>query len=189
MTEIESPFKVEEIDPPENDEAVRDWLAKQISPDNPYLLAHADDGVIWGRKSGDQFLTSHEIAPDISPKLRGLTLWQAFVFGEKSEIRLFRDELENWKAVEISDGEDFFDEDQILWGDKVVKQTANGFTHLRSQVKHGMDHVPPTAISETDINKEKNIFPRLKIRHIIEYDRETGEARIGLSRLVKIGLW
>lgn len=181
-------LKVEEIDPPANDEAVRDWLADHVSLDNPYLLAHADDGAIWGRKSGDQFLTSYDIAPDISPQLRGVTLWQAFVFGEKSEIRLFRDELGNWKAVEIFDADEGFDEDYILWGDKVVKQ-ADGFTHLMSKVKHAMDHVPPIAISGTDIEKDNNIFPKLKIRHMIEYDKESGEARIGLSRLVKIGVW
>ncbi len=187
MAEIKSLFK--KIVPPANNEAIQDWLAEQMGTDNPYLLAHADDGVIWGRKTGDQFLTSHKIAPDISPQLRGLTLWQAFVFGEDSEIRLFRDETGDWKAVEIFDAatEDMIVEDQILWGDNVVKQ-GDGFTHIRDRVKQCMDHVPPIDISETDINK-KNIFPRLRIHHMIEYSQETGEARIGLSRLVKIGIW
>ncbi len=178
-------------DPPENDESVFDWLSWKMDDGHPWLLAHGDDGVIWGKKTGDKLVTSHEINPDISPPLRGLTLWQAFVFGEESEIRLYRDELGNWKAVEISDPENKEDkivEDRILWGD-TVKPQKKGFSHLTDKAKKGMDHIPPIIVPKNAIDKEAGLYVRLRVHHFVEYDQDTGEAGIGLSRLVRIGIW
>lgn len=180
-------------DPPEDDADVLNWLTKTTDDNHPFLLAHADDGVIWGKKLGKKLITSDAVDPKISPPLRGITLWQASVFGEKSEIRLFRNEGKQWKAVQIFDpknSEDIIVEDRILWGDLVVKQVDDqGFTHIRDKVQQGMDHILPLSFSQGEIDKENDRYARLRVHHFIEYDENTGEAGITLSRLVKVGIW
>lgn len=189
-----------DIPPPKSDDEVEKWLAAQMSNDRKFLLAHADDGVIWGKWINGAMRISHEIAPDISPKLRGQTLQQAFVFGAKSEIRLFRDELGQWTAREISDPDSkghYIVEWQILWGSEVVPMNPgvdatlqNEFTHVRDKKQQGLDHVLPLAISPSQLSAlaehPEGARPRLCVHHFIEYDDCTGEARIGLSRLVNV---
>lgn len=194
----------DKITAPKNDAEVEKWLAAQMRDDRKFLLAHADDGVIWGKWINGAMHTSHELAPHISPKLRGQTLQQAFVFGKKSELRLFRDELGVWTAREISDPAPTDEsvhcniEWQVLWGNEVVpmKPTVdaalqNHFTHVRDKKQQGLDQVLPIPMSQADLDIEptdKAKRPRLLVHHFIEYDDCTGEARIGLSRLVNVDM-
>lgn len=83
---------VQSVTPPEDDAAVPGWLAAQMGEEQPFLLAHTDDGVVWGRWNGSAMLTSHQVAvgtdsDGISPPLNGVMVQQAFVFGEGSETR------------------------------------------------------------------------------------------------------
>ncbi len=105
------------------------WLESQLNAERPFLLAFADDGVIWGKKMDGRLVTSHEIDRSISPALLGETLQQAFVFGEKDEVRLFKDEAGQWKSLHIVDGATVIVESQILWGDRAY-ETQNGFTRV-----------------------------------------------------------
>jgi CRISPR-associated protein (TIGR03984 family) len=177
---IDTTFKA-----PNTDTEVLDWLKKESNEKRPFLLAFADDGVIWGK--WDQTL---QLAPvdfkGMTAGLRGETLQQAHLFGEKEEVRLFRDATGSWAAARIADadGQDAFDEIQMLWGDQAVKSKA-GFVHLRDSVQQGMDHVTALDLSQDEIDEGSS--PRLKVRHYIEYDQKTGEARVFLSRLVELG--
>jgi CRISPR-associated protein (TIGR03984 family) len=163
------------------------WLqAKAQEFDLRYLLAHADDGVIWGefRGQNSQLITSGD--DDVFPqfaKLRTCTLQQCRIFGENAEVMLWK-VGDNFKARLIKDDnnpEHLPDENQILWGTQAEAE-KNGFT-LVSDGSQGLKHaVPLTGITF----KDKDYRPlRLKVRHYID-DDQSGVARIYLSRLVDL---
>ncbi|MEG4311465.1 MULTISPECIES: type III-D CRISPR-associated protein Csx19 [unclassified Microcoleus] len=151
-----------------------------------WLLAHADDGVIWGKFRGDDYKLVTSGDEDVFPqlaKLRSPTLQQCRIFGENAEVMLWK-VGKNWTARLVQDDnkpECLPDEDQILWGTQVEKE-SNGFS-LVSDGSQGLKHaVPLTGITF----KGKDSRPlRLKVRHYIDYD-ESGVARIYLSRLVDL---
>lgn len=181
------------IDAPHDNEAVAQWLGEQAKTERPFLLAHADDGVIWGKWTDGRLQIAHEIArnspaADISPELRGVTLQQAFVFGPGSEVRLFHDELGVWQAREIVDpgSEDIIPEVQMLRGDQVKLALPHGFTHIRDRRQQGLDQIIPIGVTDQDFTQGR--FPRLRVHHLLDYDETSGEARIALSRLVNIEL-
>lgn len=175
-----------------------DWLqakAKQDRQDKlQFLLAHAEDGVIWGifdkdgnlstaNPSQDLFPNSEELFPKYKlPILRSQTLQQCRIFGNNSEVMLWK-VGQNWKARSIEDGHlsnrDYIPEKQILWGTQKEDEKSE-FT-LVSDGSQGLKHaVPLTGITF----KGKDSRPlRLQVRHYINYD-ESGVARIYLSRLV-----
>jgi CRISPR-associated protein (TIGR03984 family) len=176
--------------PPGPDADVRGWLRGQMNAERRWLLAHADDGVIWGRWDDGEIITSHDVAPGISPELRLVTLQQAFIFGERDEVRLWRDET-GWLARRISDENDAEvfepDEMQVLWGTEVLEwpegKEGKGFTHVREKSQQGMDHVVPVEVTTSQLNARQL---KLRVRHFITEDLETGEAHIALSRLVSV---
>jgi len=182
---------------PDKNENVRDWLEKQMNATRTFLLAFADDGVIWGIYQDGLKTTPQSFDKKVRRELRGETLQQAYVFGEKDEVRLFRGG-EEWKVVQIEDvdGQDALDEYQVLWGSEVIGTPVQGFTHVRDRIQQSMDHaLPLIGLNNLDLNDNA---PRLLVRHYIDYnlkkdddsekeDQSTGEARIYLSRLVKLG--
>ena len=42
-------YSVQSVNGPGSDAEVDGWLAQQATAERPFLLAFADDGVIWGR--------------------------------------------------------------------------------------------------------------------------------------------
>lgn len=197
----ERPY-VSEIEPPSSDAEVGDWLAGLAGKQRPFLLAFADDGIIWGLWRSGRLTTAVEnvqtamaTEPNnpqlrqslaVSPSLRGSTLQQASLFGRADEVRLFHDEAGGWQARQIGDPADPADvisESQLLIGSQVVASLGE-FTHVRDRIQQGLDHIPPIRLSDTDV--ADNRAPRLSIRHHIEYDDATGEARIAISRLVEV---
>jgi CRISPR-associated protein (TIGR03984 family) len=158
------------------------WLTGQAQKyDLHYLLAHADDGVIWGRFDADGLHTSHGIAPQ-SPPLREVTLQQCRLFGLMGEMLVWRDSS-GWRARLITDGADaneWYDEDQVLWG-TTVDPRQDGFS-LVSEGAQGMRHAVPTAVTEKDLADRQL---RLRVRHYITYN-EDGEATVIVSRLVQL---
>lgn len=172
------------------------WLqAKAKQYQLQYLLAHADDGVIWGHFNKDGNLTTPNLPKDLFPNseelfpkckfpvLRSYTLQQCRAFGENAEIMLWKIGQDDWKARLIKDDnkpECLPDEHQILWGTQ--KEGENkGFT-LVSDGQQGLRHAVPL-IGLPFKNNERPL--RLTVRHYIDYD-DTGVARIYLSRLVKV---
>lgn len=153
-----------------------------------YLLAHAEDGVIWGHFQHDKLTIAHSVFPEIPelPELRLLTLQQCRVFGETGEILLWQTD-KGLKARLIQDDsntEKLPDEVQILLGTQGTEK--DGFT-LLSDGQQGLKHaVPLTGINFDSDDKKQNRPVRLIVRHYITYDEKTGVARISLSRLVSL---
>lgn len=174
-----------------------------------YLLAHADDGVIWGRVD-DQLVTSYEAlhsdkvqaewvewdsprivaAKKSLPPLRIETLQQARLFGEKAELFIWKDGDGAWHSRLIQDAEkdttpawlESFDEPQMLWGTHGTK-LDHGFTLLEDGAQ-GLRHAVPVPLKLSDSPQRfgETTPPRLVVRHYLNKD---GFAQVVVSRLVK----
>ncbi len=151
------------------------------------LLAHADDGVIWGRVTDGQLVLSHEAFPTVSPALRTLTLQQARLFGPAGEVFVWRTAA-GWQSRAIIDGTgtagEAFDEDVMLWGtnDGLTPGTPqpeerHGFW-LALEADLGLRHTPPLKMTQRH-------SLRLQMRHYLAYD-DYGAAFVKLSRLVDL---
>lgn len=163
-----------------------------------YLLAHADDGVIWGYFDEEGNLTTPNLPKDLFPNsqelfpkckfpvLRSHTLQQCRIFGEKAEVMLWKIG-QSWKARSIEDEhlskKDYISEDQILWGTQAEGKPKEGFT-LVSDGSQGLRHAVPL-FDITDKFKDGKRPLHLTVRHYIEYSSD-GVARIYLSRLVNL---
>lgn len=168
---------------------VRGWLATHMSADMPWLLVHADDGVIWGRREpdGSLLLSSDVFAqkkryPAIAVELRALTLQQCRIFGKGGEVLIWRESsqfrgriVRNDSATEV----DLWDEQHLLWGTRVVEE-REGFS-LLEEGQQGPQHAVPIAIP-------RDRRAALTVRHYVEQD-ENGQAVVVMSRLVDLGLY
>ena len=190
------------------DQDLKGWLERQAKQYKlEYLLAHADDGVIWGKfdqeksyslaTSYDAFNQSNTVKNNIKfnpVSLRLLTLQQCRLFGADAEVMLWfiggdRQNNKTWKARYIRDEnltpENFIPEDQILWGTQQEGEPQKGFT-LVADGSQGLKHAVP--LTNIAFSKDLKILHRplrLQVRHYIDYD-EDGVARIYLSRLVDL---
>lgn len=173
------------------------WLAEQGATHKlGWLLAHADDGVIWGRIDGQRLITSHDAArghagaEPVCRPLRSATLRQARLFGPAGELLLWRDGENGWHARVIQDGaagesatwERAFDEEHLLWGTRATP-IEDRFT-LIEHAAEGLRHALPMPVT-FPIGRAANQAeqPRLLIRHYL--DRH-GPARVVASRLVDL---
>ena len=158
------------------------WLQRQARAGD-VLLAHQDDGVIWGKAHADGDWVTSDAVLNTSPALKGDCLWSARLFNAQREILLWRDGDGNWHAREISDGAsegepdftEWYDEPQLLWGDHGKHEVVNGVTFaVLEEGAQGLRHAPPKAIAERG---------KLSTRNYIGYD-EDGCAFVKASRLV-----
>jgi CRISPR-associated protein (TIGR03984 family) len=169
----------------ETDDDLTAWIAAQYKEYKlKYLLAHADDGVIWGHFRTGHLSTSNAVL-DQSPPLRLITLQQCRIFGEAGEVLLWKASGQ-WKARFVGNPglESIPPESQILWGTQGKEFPDEGFTVLQDG-SQGLRHaVPLTGIKFA--KAEENHRPvRLVVHHYINYD-DDGLARIVLSRLVDL---
>jgi len=174
-----------------HDFKLKQWLEEQAKYNQlNYLLAHADDGVIWGKFQDAKLITTTKpvkLFPQCDfPILRKETLQQCHIFGNKSEVMIWKTSG-CFKARLIQDDHltkyDYIIEPQILWGTH-GEHHQNGFTLLWDGLQ-GLKHaVPFTDIELEGNNKVKNKVT-LIVRHYIDYD-DSGVARICLSRLVNL---
>jgi CRISPR-associated protein (TIGR03984 family) len=165
------------------------WLEEQARKWKlNYLLAHAEDGVIWGRFDNEHLTTAEKVFHKSNfkvdfPSLRLLTLQQCRVFGQNGEVLLWRTG-EKWRSRLVQDNPevDKIPERQILWGTHGEKR--DNFTLLWDG-SQGLKHAVP--FSEIELgDRNKLINPvRLLVHHYITYD-DNGVARIHLSRLVDL---
>lgn len=146
-----------------------------------WLLAHADDGVIWGHVQAGQLITSDGAFPEVSPPLRTVTLQQARLFGSAGEVLVWRADV-GWQLREIADGAgestEAFDEDVILWGTNAGDQQANNGFWLAVESDLGIQHAPPLKLNQRHTLK-------LRMRHYLDFDGE-GAAFVKVSRLVDV---
>jgi hypothetical protein len=107
------------------EEDLQKWLqTKAVEHQLTYLLAHAEDGVIWGYFKGDKLSTSNSVL-NLSPPLRITTLQQCRIFGKAGEVLLWKSG-QAWKSRFISDFKaDKIEEPQILWGTHGQKYESN----------------------------------------------------------------
>lgn len=192
--EIKSrPAQLKEVSvPATGPDNLRTWLQEQAKKYGlAYLLAHADDGVIWGKVSSDGTLTTsdeaakgNKTAESICPPLRLLTLQQARLFGEDAELLLWRDGDNVFHARLVMDVEDeskanwleAYDEAQLLWGTQ-GNALQQGFTLLEDGAQ-GLRHaVPLNGLVMTEQRVQ------LRVRH---YLAKEDFARVAISRLVAL---
>jgi CRISPR-associated protein (TIGR03984 family) len=145
-----------------------------------YLLAHADDGVIWGTVDGKSLKLSSKEFPGISPELRLETLWEMRLFSETAEWHLWQTE-NGWLACIVMDGEGeiggSFDERYIVWGTDTEGTPQNGFYPVH-EADLGIVHAPPIKMNERHTLT-------LSVRHYIDHD-DAGAAYIKISRLMNL---
>lgn len=159
------------------------WLAEAAARFGATtLLAHADDGVVWGRIDNGRFITP--FGGGAGAELRDVTLQEARVFGKDAEVLVWREAPGTYRGRVIRrahDGErpsweKAFDEPNLLWG-QPVRALSGGFT-LLSEGAMGHEHAPPVSLE----GKQR---AALQVRHFVGYD-EHGVARMEGSRLVGI---
>ena len=174
------------------------WLRQQAQAGDT-LLAHLDDGVVWGfaHQNGD-WITSNQIAGYVySPALRAERLWEARLFSEARELLLWRDG-DAWRAREIRDVDDggpcvfeeCFDEPHLLWGTGGRAAQVNGVTFaLLEEGAQGLRHAPPIDLGLPDegyrpLGETRRVC--LVARH---YLAPEDVARVAASRLVKLDVY
>jgi CRISPR-associated protein (TIGR03984 family) len=180
-------------------ESLENWLKKQAITENyylPYLLAHTEDGVIWGRFDIQtrSFEISKQLFPEYDfPNLRLSTLLQCHIFGEAGEVLLWKSN-KKWCARLILQSKvskllqhqqiGVIPENQILWGTQ--GKTRDNFT-LLSDGSQGLKHAVPISVEESYFDKDKKEYRpvRLELHHYFCYEKD-GIARIFVSRLVSI---
>jgi CRISPR-associated protein (TIGR03984 family) len=168
------------------------WLESQPAVgQNNWLLAYAEDGVIWGKMVNGKLTLAHQVRSDLCRPLRRETLLEARLFGEQAEVHLWRSGQE-WRACRVTDqpgAGDAFDEVHRLWGNS-VDGCQDDFSVV-SEPGLISSYVMPLAITPSDFAAMDKGFDTyrpflLTCRHYFAYDEDTGEAYIALSRLVNL---
>lgn len=173
------------------------WLTRQaVANGLTTLLAHADDGVIWGQlESGGRLALSHDAFPDVSPPLRAITLQQARLFSEQAELLVWRDGDGGWRTRLLKDDGGpkhdawCFDETHLQWGDHQEGE-ADGFT-LVAEGQEGLRHAVPLPAAAVPFDLPEKTSDRwhplrLGVRQYLDRD-EDGTLVIVQGRLT--GLW
>jgi CRISPR-associated protein (TIGR03984 family) len=166
------------------------WLLDQAEAHGlTTLLAHADDGVIWGRVENGKLALSREVFEDVSPQLRSTTLQELRLFGKQAELMVWRTGEREWRARLIDDrGKDItgwsFLEEHLQWGTR-REDTKGGFTLVR-EGQQGMRHAVPLAVPREVFEPEGERHPlRLCVRHYLAQD-EDGALYVCQGRLVDL---
>lgn len=164
-----------------------------------WLLAHCDDGIVWGRIEDRMLRLPHAWRAQVwSPLPREVTIQQLRIFGKLGELLLWRDEDvrrvkespgESWlRGRLILDGE--FDanqhdtrpkEDQyLLLGDELVNGKGDvGFTAVAERRRRREQIVP---LDAGDLGQGFRIV--LIVKHYFDRDPESGCVRRAATRLV-----
>lgn len=161
------------------------WICEGASPidvKGQWLLAHCDEGVVWGRRDGDRWTLSGSAFPRASPPLLQHGVQQLRVFGEEGELLVWRHDGA-LRARWLTDGSHVAptalrpdDEDRLLLGQS--RESLGGFTLLEDEA--GARQVVPLA------QVAKGRRPTLRVRHYFERDGESGAVRVAASRLVAL---
>lgn len=160
------------------------WLTRRAK-DGMILLAHADDGVIWGQARLGGLSFPSEVM-HAQPTLRKETLQMARLFDGDGEIFLWRTWEGRWRGRHISDGHGelrlrYYDEAQILWGTRVEAVEAD-FVRV-AEGEQGLRHAPPLKLTLQDWKEAHPL--RLGVRHYLAEDDE-GWLRVSMSRLIGV---
>jgi len=168
------------------------WL-KQQAQAGDVLLAHQDDGVVWGKAHTNGDWVTSDAVLNTLPAPNSNRLWSARLFNAQREILLWRDGDGAWHAREIADGAgegepDFvesYDEPQLLWGDHGEHKVVGNVTFaVLEEGAQGLRHAPPIELP-FDANGSLGNWTRacLLVRH---YLAREDVARVAASRLVEL---
>lgn len=165
------------------------WLVSEAK-DGMLLLAHAEDGVIWGQVQ-DGLIATPSTNLHQQAVLRPVSLLAARLFDKDSEIYLWRTDENQWRARRLTDSQgetcEYLDETQVLWGTEVEDSEvinpvhAIGFSRVAEGVQ-GLRHAVPLLLPKGKWSENRL---RLGVRHYLQND--DGWRRINMSRLT--GLW
>jgi CRISPR-associated protein (TIGR03984 family) len=162
--------------------------------DLAWLLAHCDDGVVWGRRQGGNWRLSSAVFPEVSPEPRRENLQQLRLFGLLREVLIWKGDG-GWQGRELADtepppGDPLAPEEQeyVLLGDRLLAPAREGFTLVGDG--RGSRHAVPLACEEAQFDSDPaRRWPlRLQVRHYFAADPRSGVARIAASRLVHVKL-
>lgn len=179
------------------------WLVTQAKPEMRWVLAHTDEGVVWGVIEKDALQTSSKLFAGVEAQLQTPTLQQVRLFGPAGEIFVWRETETSFRARRIMDGAtsslNCIEDRQWLWGtpigeinaagDNVLVQNADFM--LLHEGKQGLRHAPPVG----HLGLTANDRVMLTVRHYIQTDLQTtatgqtlgtGVAYFADSRLVDL---
>ena len=173
-----------------------------------WLLAHCDDGVVWGRREVPEgaWLCSGEVYPNVSPHLVADRLQELRLFGGRQEVLLWSDGVLAGRRLTDSLTEEDpslapVDEQRVLIGDRLLEGPSNGFTLVGDG--GGSRHAVPLACAVSDFECVRWVddgsggrrqfvaacWPlRLNVRHFFTQDGGTGAVRVAATRLVDVAL-
>lgn len=180
-------------------EAALRWLESATADDTQgdddlvWLLAHCDDGVVWGRRDRVRWRLSSEVFPGSSPVPSRENVQQLRLFGPLREVLIWRTdtgflgrELMD-REVELSDPLRPQDQEYLLVGERVQLAARDGFT-LVSDARGARQAVPLVCTDDTFGTGENPRRPlRLEVRHYFSTD-DMGLLRATASRLVHVKL-
>jgi CRISPR-associated protein (TIGR03984 family) len=181
---------IETVAPPADfDGNLSAWLfnfARQHALD--WLLAQADDGIVWGRWTPEGWVLSSVCFPDDSPPLRAATLQQVRLFGAPGELHLWRTDG-SWRGRLLTDNDedDFIVRNYLLWGTDVnaaLTKAQHGLL-LVSEGAEGLRHAPPLPPQKPPAQARLAV----EVRHYVQYDDDDGAAYVAASRLVKLAFY
>lgn len=160
------------VDASSNDVLIK-WLADQAQKSRlEWLLAHSDEGVIWGRMVNGDLRLSSKPFPRISPELDIKTLQQVRLFGSKAELLAWRSSG-GWQARLLAEDGDragwYYDESQWLWGDHV--EAADGDFTVVADGEQGLRHAVPLIgipFDPPNVRRERWHPLRLDVRQYLE---------------------
>ncbi len=169
-----------------------DWLSKMAAEaEAAWMLAHLDDGLLWGKVENKRLIVPSSTAQFTLPVLQPITLQRLWLFGESGEVYLWRDADEGqWKkrttkAVNKNATADFaeiIEEKWLLYGTD-PKATVDGFTII-TDGSQGFGHAIPLPVKGKF--NEQNRPLRLKVRHHLVEDTETGFNRTAMTTLAHL---
>lgn len=195
--------EVKQLTPPAGTADVLGWLGeKEADQESPrdaglrWLLATSYGAVVWGLKRDGRWVLSDEDA-----RLPADALLDLRAFGPDGEVFIWRDGdgLRARRRTDNPKGElDTLEETQLLWGTQrdTDRPAPPGFTPL-SDGDQGLRHAPPLELDESyfvppaqEGQKEDSRYghrpARLRLRHYVAKDKDTGVARIVDTRLVEV---
>ncbi len=182
-----------------NQDAIRDMEAFETDPkawierqqgfgQNTWLLAYADDGLIWGKLKGGKLLLARDVYENSCPELALDTLQHLYLFGAKAEVHTWKEEGV-FRGCRIEDGPDSpaetVDMNLALWGTKIRQASSPEFTWMEDG-SQGLRHAAPVAVTPSKLNDNEQKRPlRLKVRQYLGYD-EDGQVFVAAVRLVDV---
>ena len=156
-----------------------------------WLLAYCDDGVVWGRRDGDDqgWRLSTGPFPAISPALAVLSLLELRLFGPEADVLIWRRDggfsgrrLTDEEGPPVDAPTAPANEVRILLGNKLLDGPCDGFTLVGDAT--GSRHAVPLDCKPAAFNGRHSPL-RLNARHYFE-QRASGEVRIAATRLVEV---